>query len=222
MGRGRRPRTAHPQGHTGWVRSVSWSPDGTRLATGSDDGTAKVWDAAGGRELLTLKGHTSVVRSVSWSPDGTRLATGSADGTAKVWDAAGGRELLTLKGHTGLVWSVSWSPDGTRLATGSEDGTAKVWDAAGAEAVQDWARQDRAVQDHLDRNDFRGPQPQGFIQTWLLLLPLPFASGETGAQALDRPQLPGEAQCAAAARGTGPGRRSAVAVAGASVAEKRS
>ena len=182
------------KGHTGSVRSVSWSPDGTRLATGSEDGTAKVWDAAGGRELLTLKGHTSAVLSVSWSPDGTRLATGSADGTAKVWDAAGGRELLTLKGHTGLVWSVSWSPDGTRLATGSDDGTAKVWDAAGAEAVQEWARQDRAVQDLLDRNDFRGPHAQGFLQTWLLLLPLPFASGETGAQALDRPQLPGEAQ----------------------------
>ena len=49
------------------------------------------------------------------------------------------------------------------------------------------------MQDHLDRNDFRGPHAQGFLQTWLLLLPLPFASGETGAQALDRPQLPGEA-----------------------------
>ena len=68
-----------------------------------------------------------------------------------------------------------------------------MWDAAGAEAVQQWARQDRAVQDLLARNDFRGPHAQGFLQTWLLLLPLPFAPGETGAQALDRPQLPGEA-----------------------------
>ena len=45
-------------GHRAGVLSVSWSPDGTRLATGSWDGTAKVWDAAGGRELLTLRGHT--------------------------------------------------------------------------------------------------------------------------------------------------------------------
>jgi WD domain, G-beta repeat len=131
---------------------------------------------------------------VSWSPDGKRLATGSEDSTAKVWDAAAGRELLTLKGHRSAVWSVSWSPDGMRLATGSADGTAKVWEAAGAEAVQEWARQDRAVQDHVARNDFRDPHAQGFLQTWLLLLPLPFASGESGAQALDRPQLPGEAQ----------------------------
>jgi len=151
------------KGHTGEVgsvswspidqplaMSVSWSPDGTRLATGSGDGTAKVWDAAGGRELLTLKGHSNGVNSVAWSPDGTRLATGSSDGTAKVSDAAGGRELLTLQGHTGQVRSVAWSPDGQRLATGSWDGTAKVWDAAGAEAVQQWARQDRAAQDHTE------------------------------------------------------------------------
>jgi tetratricopeptide (TPR) repeat protein len=152
------------KGHTGEVGSVSWSwldrwlwmsvawsPDGQRLATGSWDGTAKVWDAAGGRELLKLKGHTDRLWSVAWSPDGTRLATGSSDGTAKVWEVAGGRELLTLQRHTGqVVRSVAWSPDGQRLATGSWDGTAKVWDAAGAAAVQQWARQDRAAQDHTE------------------------------------------------------------------------
>jgi hypothetical protein len=67
-----------------------------------------------------------------------------------------------------------------------------VWEAARAEAVQEWARQDHTVQDLWARNSFRGPQAQGFIQTWLLLLPLPLASSESGAQALDRPQLPGE------------------------------
>jgi hypothetical protein len=181
------------KGHAGEVLSVAWSPDGARLATGSGDGTAKVWEAAGAPERLTLTGHAAQVHSVAWSPDGARLATGSADGTAKVWEAAGGRELLTLKGHAGEVLSVAWSPDEARLATASHDGTAKVWEAAGASAVQQWARQDRAVQDLLDRNDFRDPQAQGFLQTWLVLLPLPFAAGETGAQALDRPQLPGEA-----------------------------
>ncbi len=117
-------------GHRSEVISVSWSPERTRLATGSIDGTAKVWDSADGHELLTLRGHAGSVLFVSWSPDGTRLATGSMDGTAKVWDAADGRELLTLKGHSDLVSSVAWSPDGTRLATGNADGTVKVWDAA--------------------------------------------------------------------------------------------
>ena len=64
------------------------------------DQTAKVWDAATGRELLTLPGHTDAVFGVAFSPDGTRLATASGDQTAKVWDVATGRELLTLAGHT--------------------------------------------------------------------------------------------------------------------------
>jgi WD40 repeat protein len=67
------------------VNSVAWSPDGKRLATGSSDKTAKVWDAASGQELLTLRGHDGSVTSVAWSPNGKRLATGSYDKTAKVW-----------------------------------------------------------------------------------------------------------------------------------------
>jgi hypothetical protein len=180
------------EGYMGLVYSVCWSPDGMRLATGNGDRTAKVWDAARGLELLTFKGHTSAVRSVSWSRDGTRLATGSLDGTAKVWDAAGGPELLTFTGPAGEI-IVSWSPDGTRLATGSEDGTAKVWNAADTATMRKWARQDIEVQDLLDRNDFRSSQAQGFLQTWLVLPPLPFNENENGGQALDRPQLADEA-----------------------------
>ncbi len=116
-------------GHTGSVNSVSFSPDGTRIVTGSDDRTAKVWDARTGTALLELKGHTGGVTSVSFSPDGTRILTGSGDETAKVWDARTGTALLELKGHTGGVSSVSFSPDGTRILTGSGDRTAKVWDA---------------------------------------------------------------------------------------------
>jgi WD40 repeat protein len=75
------------QGHTGTVNSVCWSPDGKRLASGSDDGTVKVWDAAKGQQALTLKGHTGWVNSVCWSPGGTRLASAGSDGTVRVWEA---------------------------------------------------------------------------------------------------------------------------------------
>jgi WD40 repeat protein len=181
------------RGHTRPVSSLTWSPDGRRLATSSGDGTAKVWDAAGGPELLTLRVPRTWLESVSWSPDGMRLATGCADGMARVWDAASGRELLILRGHTSGVGPVSWSPDGQRLATGSGDDTAKVWSAANAGAVYEWALQDQAREEFLARNVF-GPRATGFIHTWLLLLPLPLASEETNAQALDRQQLPVEAQ----------------------------
>jgi len=121
-------------GHTSGVESVAWSPDGTRLATASHDGTARVWDLATGAELRTLPGHTDWVVSVAWSPDSARLATASRDWTARVWDAATGAQLRTLTGHTDWVNSVAWSPDSARLATASSDRTARVWDAAtGAE-----------------------------------------------------------------------------------------
>jgi len=140
------------RGHLNGVRSVAFSPDGQRIATGSSDNTAKVWEAASGKEMLTLKGHSEVdggssfgsfvkemltlawsiegINSVAFSPDGQRIVTGSLDRTAKVWDAASGRELLTLKGHSGVLWSVAFSPDGQPIVTGSGDYTAKVWEAA--------------------------------------------------------------------------------------------
>jgi WD40 repeat protein len=72
---------------------VTFSPDGKRLATGSFDHTVKLWDAATGQELLTLKGHSVAVFSVAFSPDGKRLATGSFDPPVKLWDAATEQEV---------------------------------------------------------------------------------------------------------------------------------
>jgi WD40 repeat protein/serine/threonine protein kinase len=116
-------------GHTGPVRSVSFSRDGSRIVTGSRDRTAKVWDARTGTALIELSGHMGTVSSVSFSPDGSRVVTGSDDGTAKVWDARTGSAFLELNGHLGAVMSASFSPDGSRILTASRDRTAKVWDA---------------------------------------------------------------------------------------------
>jgi WD40 repeat protein len=71
---------------------ASFSPDGSRIATASHDGTAKVWDARAGTEVLTLKGHTSLVESAAFVADGSRIVTWSRDRTAKVWDSRPFRE----------------------------------------------------------------------------------------------------------------------------------
>ena len=87
-------------GHRDGLSSASFSPDGSRIVTGSWDQTAKVWDARTGTALLELKGHTGAVNSVSFSPDGSRILTGSDDGTAKVWDARTGKRLArTQRAH---------------------------------------------------------------------------------------------------------------------------
>ncbi len=74
-----------PRGHRGWIKDLSYSPDGKRFATASDDGTTKMWDAATGQELLTISGHEGGVFGVAFSQDGTRLATGGRDGTVRVY-----------------------------------------------------------------------------------------------------------------------------------------
>ena len=129
------------------------SPNGRRLASGSDDKTVKLWDVVTGRELRTLTGHSDIVGSVIFSPDGRWLASGSVDKTVKLWDVSTGRQFRTLTGHSDIVRSVAFSPDGRWLASGSVDGQ-----AVGCV--------NRASTPHPDRPHKHGPFP--LMQKWLL------------------------------------------------------
>ncbi len=148
------------KGHTGWVRTACFSPDGARLASASDDRTARVWDTRTGRELLVVRGHTSAVYAVGFSPDGTRLATGSEDRTARVWDARTGQELLTLTGHAEKVYSVRFSPDGARLTTVSWDGERRLWDARTGQLLPG-PHDPRSQEEHVGRDAERDALPWG-------------------------------------------------------------
>ena len=116
-------------GHTDDLRSASFSPDGKRVVTASDDKTARVWDADTGKPVGEPMKHGGVVRSASFSPDGKRVVTASADKTARVWDADTGKPVGEPMTHGEAVNSASFSPDGKRVVTASEDKTARVWDA---------------------------------------------------------------------------------------------
>ncbi len=109
------------------MRSATWSPDGTRIATACADNPARVWDAMTGAEQFTIPTAPFWVRSVTWSPDGTRIVTASADGTARIWDAMTGNHLLTLSNQPVEIQDARWSPDGTQIVTASADGTVKIW-----------------------------------------------------------------------------------------------
>jgi WD40 repeat protein len=122
--------------HIGWVKSVTFSHDSTRLASGSGDSTVKIWDASSGACLQTLKGHSDCVNSVAFSHNSTWLASGSGDRTVKIWDTSSGACLQTLKGHSHWVNSVVFSHNSTWLASGSSDRTVKIWDASSGACLQ--------------------------------------------------------------------------------------
>ena len=74
------------KGHTDYVWSASFCPDGRRIVSASGDKTIRIWDAATGECLRTLEGHADVVRSASFSPDGSRIVSASDDKTVRIWD----------------------------------------------------------------------------------------------------------------------------------------
>ena len=83
-------------GHRSDVWSVSFSPDGTKIVSGSDDKSIRVWDATSGTQIHQLDGHSSGVTSVSFSPDGTKIVSGSFDKSIRIWDATSGTQIQFL------------------------------------------------------------------------------------------------------------------------------
>jgi hypothetical protein len=170
---------------------ATFSPDNRYIVTGYSD--CRIWNAANGQPILSLKGHEFDAHSVAFSPGSKRVITGSDDTKAMVWETATGKALLTLKGHTGGVW-VAISSDGKRIVTASLDKSIRIWEAATKEQVATWRREEEMSEETPQtRTDQPAMHPisagqtidSGEINQWLVLAPIPFQG--PGVLAVDLP-----------------------------------
>jgi WD40 repeat protein len=125
------------RGHDGNVESAVFSRDGARLATASEDETARLWDGKSGQPIVVLNGHTDDVTGAFFSPDGSRVVTRSKDNTARLWDGNTGSLIAVLLGHSDDVVSTAYSPDSARIVTRSKgDKTARLWDGKNGQLIE--------------------------------------------------------------------------------------
>ncbi len=127
------------------VNQAIFSPDGSRVATASQDGPVRLFDVQTGGEVFAALPHAQPVRWIAFNPDGTRLVTACGDGAAYVWDAATGRVATAPLRHRGAVSHAEFNRDGTSIVTASEDSTARVWNAATSEPATSLLEHDGAV-----------------------------------------------------------------------------
>lgn len=115
-------------GHKKSVKSISFSPDGKTMASGSFDRTIRLWSLPTGVYKKTLKGHRKSINSMDFSADGKLLASASRDNSARVWDVERGKHKRTFKKHTDDVMHVALSPNGKTLASWGLDHILNIWD----------------------------------------------------------------------------------------------
>ena len=125
-----------PPAYTNALNSVTFSPDGTRIASAGDR-SVRLWDAGTGQPIGSSMLHSDFVLCVAFSPDGTRIASGGRDDVVRLWNAETGAAVGELTGHTSDVDSVAFSPDGKRIVSGSDDKTLRLWNTDTGHAIGD-------------------------------------------------------------------------------------
>jgi WD40 repeat protein len=140
------------KGHSGWVTTMAFSPDGQRLATGSWDQTVKLWEVSTGEQVSTVAKKNKEIQALAFSRDGRWLATENSSNTVTLRDAATGQDVRTLPSDKPLgplgsnwVYSIAFSPDGRWLATGVDDKTVRMWDVNSGAKVRDFTTSRRRI-----------------------------------------------------------------------------
>jgi WD40 repeat protein/DNA-binding SARP family transcriptional activator len=156
------------------VHDADWSPDGTRIATGTGGvprGAIYVWDVATG-DLHNTFGKECAITSPSWSPDGKQIVSqcfSEAFNDVVVWDAVTGERVVEFAGHTGHVHRPDWSPDGQRIVSGSIDETVRIWDARTAEEYLVFTGHSATIWDaewSPDGTRIASGDEDGFLRIW--------------------------------------------------------
>ena len=117
-------------GHTDRIELVAFDPTGELVLTGSQDQTARLWNARTGRQLRELRGHGGLLTTAVFSPDGNRVFTTSLDGLGRLWEVETGELKASLRGHTEPIEMGAFSALGDRIVTAGQDHTIRVRDAA--------------------------------------------------------------------------------------------
>jgi WD40 repeat protein len=123
------------KGHEDDVVSVAFSPQGDLIASGSDDGTVRLWRLGGGPAAEPFQNYANWVRSVALSARGDRVVSGGKDGKVRLWRLDGTLAAEPFEAHDREVVSVAFSPQGDLIASGSDDGTVRLWHLDGSRAV---------------------------------------------------------------------------------------
>lgn len=125
-----KPPRVFREAHFGAILCLSFSTDGTTLASGGRDDIVRLWDVSAGKERFALRGHAARVQALAFSTDGKTLASGDMSGVIRLWDARTGKPKLADDGHNAGVTSVAVSPDGRRVFSGSRHSPPGIWQAA--------------------------------------------------------------------------------------------